>query len=238
MDQWIEGVGNEVTVCFLVLSGLLAFSVYKFISSWQPGATFNDVAQQQSAQESENSTPSNSQPGTSQPGNSQPGSLFDMGRRGSYDEPHHGAMEITVRYRESSRTVFIPENKSLLDLKKYCFQKVLEEGKRVHMVYQGHLLRPDSAPLSEFTLDNPSTFICQISHSANSSSSNLNNSAAGSANVEDLDISGLLLPVLGLILFCSWMVAMSLTASVSANVYVGLLFLSVLYVIALVSSIT
>ncbi|XP_063687117.1 uncharacterized protein LOC134820578 isoform X2 [Bolinopsis microptera] len=230
MDQWIEGVGNEVTVCFLVLSGLLAFSVYKFISSWQPGATFNDVAQQQSAQESE--------PGTSQPGNSQPGSLFDMGRRGSYDEPHHGAMEITVRYRESSRTVFIPENKSLLDLKKYCFQKVLEEGKRVHMVYQGHLLRPDSAPLSEFTLDNPSTFICQISHSANSSSSNLNNSAAGSANVEDLDISGLLLPVLGLILFCSWMVAMSLTASVSANVYVGLLFLSVLYVIALVSSIT
>ena len=53
MDQWIEGVGNEVTVCFLVLSGLLAFSVYKFISSWQPGATFNDVAQQQSAQESE-----------------------------------------------------------------------------------------------------------------------------------------------------------------------------------------
>ena len=73
---------------------------------------------------------------------------------------------------------------------RYCFQKVLEEGKRVHMVYQGHLLRPDSAPLSEFTLDNPSTFICQISHSANSSSSNLNNSAAGSANEEELDISG------------------------------------------------
>ena len=53
MDQWIEGVGNEVTVCFLVLSGLLTFSVYKFISSWQPRTTFSNVAQQQSSQESE-----------------------------------------------------------------------------------------------------------------------------------------------------------------------------------------
>ena len=51
-------------------------------------------------------------------------------------------------------------------------------------------------------------------------------------------LSGLLLPVLGLILFCCWMVAMSLTSSVSATVYLGLLFLSVLYVIALVTSIT
>ena len=56
------------------------------------------------------------------------------------------------------------------------------------MVYQGHLLRPDSAPLSEFTLDNPSTFICQISQSA--SSGNLNNSPAGSQSDEELDISG------------------------------------------------
>lgn len=53
MEPWIEGVGNEVTVCFLVLSGLLAFSVYKFISTWQPSVTLNNVAQQQSSQDSE-----------------------------------------------------------------------------------------------------------------------------------------------------------------------------------------
>ncbi|KAL5261322.1 hypothetical protein ACHWQZ_G007125 [Mnemiopsis leidyi] len=231
MEQWIEGVGNEVTVCFMLLSGLLTYSVYKFISSWQPRTTFSNVAQQQSSQEAENT----SSAGRSQ-SNTQPGSLYDLGRRGSYDEPQDGALEITVRYRESSRTVFIPESKSLLDLKRYCFQKVLDEGKRVHMVYQGHLLRPDSAPLTEFTLDNPSTFICQISQSA--SSGNLHNTAAGSQSDEELDLSGLLLPLLGLILFCCWMVAMSMSSSVSTNVYVGLLFLSVLYVIALVSSIT
>ena len=53
MEQWIEGVGNEVTVCFLLLSGLLTYSVYKFISSWQPRTTFSNVAQQQSSQEAE-----------------------------------------------------------------------------------------------------------------------------------------------------------------------------------------
>merc|ERR1719204_134700 len=108
MDQWIEGVGNEVTVFFLVLTGLLAFSVYKFISSWQLGATLNNVAQQQSSQESENASSTNRASS-----NSQSGSLYDLGRRGSYDEPHDGALEITVRYRENSRTIFIPETKSL-----------------------------------------------------------------------------------------------------------------------------
>lgn len=53
MEQWIEGVGNEVTVCFMLLSGLLTYSVYKFISSWQPRTTFSNVAQQQSSQEAE-----------------------------------------------------------------------------------------------------------------------------------------------------------------------------------------
>lgn len=72
--------------------------------------------------------------------------------------------------------------------RRYCFQKVLEEGKRVHMVYQGHLLRPDSAPLTEFTLDTPATFICQISHST--SSTNLNSSSADTSPNEDLDLSG------------------------------------------------
>merc|ERR1719326_2005247 len=109
MEPWIEGVGNEVTVCFLVLSGLLAFSVYKFISTWQPSVTINNVAQQQSSQESEQ----NARPTTGASSNTQSGSLYDLGRRGSYDEPHEGALEITVRYRENSRTVFIPETKSL-----------------------------------------------------------------------------------------------------------------------------
>ena len=75
-----------------------------------------------------------------------------------------------------------------MDRVRYCFQKVLEEGKRVHMVYQGHLLRPDHAPLSEFTLDTPATFICQISQSA--SSSNLNNTATDSSSEQELDLSG------------------------------------------------
>ena len=70
---------------------------------------------------------------------------------------------------------------------RYCFTKVLDEGKRVHMVYQGHLLRPDTAPLSEFTLDTPAILICQISHSVSTSNST---SEHNSANNNNLDLSG------------------------------------------------
>lgn len=228
MDQWIEGVGNEVTACFVLISGLLAFSIYKFITSWHPASTVHNVAQHHNANDS--ATESNSS-------RNDVNSLYDLGRRGSYDEPQENALEITVRYRENSRTVFIPENKTLLDLKKYCFQKVLDDGQRVHMVYQGHLLRPDTAPLSEFTLDLPSTLICQISQPSQPTAPSPNLGVNLAVNTpEEFDISGILLPLLGLILFCCWLVAMSLTASISANVYLGLLLLSLLYVLAVISS--
>ena len=52
MDQWIEGVGNEVTACFVLISGLLAFSIYKFITSWHPASTVHNVAQHHNANDS------------------------------------------------------------------------------------------------------------------------------------------------------------------------------------------
>ena len=55
------------------------------------------------------------------------------------------------------------------------------------MVYQGHLLRPDSAPLSQFTMDLPATLICQISQP---NTSNINNATLGATSNDEFDISG------------------------------------------------
>ena len=44
--------------------------------------------------------------------------LMGLGRRGSYEERRSGALEIKVKYREWARTIFIPETKTLLEMKK------------------------------------------------------------------------------------------------------------------------
>ena len=51
MEQWIEGIGNEVTACFVLLSSLLAYSIYKFVNTWHPTSTIQNVPQQSHTQD-------------------------------------------------------------------------------------------------------------------------------------------------------------------------------------------
>jgi len=231
--ELIEGVGNEVTGAFLLLSGIIGVCVYKLVSQWSNTVTYQEQSPQYPSPTDETATPTTP---TAGPGPATSESLLDMGRRGSYDEPRQGSLEIRVMYRESHRTVYFPSDKSLLDLKRYCFSRVLDEGQRIHMVYQGHLLRPDTASLATFDLECPATLTCQISHSTNTNS--VNNQTTSDVTAQELDISGLLLPLLGLMLFCCWMAAMSLSSAVSPTLYFALLFLSACYVLVLVNSIT
>ena len=40
--QVIEGVGNEVTGAFLVLSGIIGVCVYKLVSQWSNNVTYQE----------------------------------------------------------------------------------------------------------------------------------------------------------------------------------------------------
>ena len=89
-------------------------------------------------------------------------------------------------------------NKWLFCNCRLCFLNDLNSGRRVRLIYCGHLLQDDTASLSSYGVGNNTVVHAQISDRSPNEQSGRQNEE------EDLDISKLFLPLLAVILIMSW----------------------------------
>lgn len=109
-------------------------------------------------------------------------------------------ISIRVKYLENERTISVNRTITVGELKRLCFLNDLNSGRRVRLIYCGHLLQDDTASLSFYGVGNYSVVHAQISDPRRSP----NEQSAGQNEEEDLDISKLFLPLLAVILIMSW----------------------------------
>ncbi|EDO43569.1 predicted protein [Nematostella vectensis] len=115
------------------------------------------------------------------------------------DHQQQGSEGITLRvkHHENERNFGVDANITVGQLKRLCFSQEISQGKRVRLIFSGHLLGDDNATISFYGVTNLSVVHAQISDVSQPEHPN------GDAEVE-LDVSRLFVPLIIIMLFVCW----------------------------------
>lgn len=230
MSQLVEGVDNEITLAFILLSGAAAIAVpwYFFrprtnfstsVSASTSNSTGRDVSQNfdnglgpglpqtrdNVGTSSENRAVNNEIPTRStdfaaRNESSQPGNLFIPPVSFSTEEN----ITVKIKLYEVDNQVTVGKRMQLKDFKRYCFPMQTEERKNVRLIFNGRILQGETHALEFFGLSNGCTLHAQISDHQQNTTSHMPHQ-----DESDLEIGYLFIPSITLALILGWVAVLA-----------------------------
>lgn len=113
--------------------------------------------------------------------------------------PPGDTITIRIKHMENERNVSVPSTTRVAELKRFCFLDEINSGKLVRLIYSGHLLQDDNAPISFYGVSNRSVVHAQVSEIRRD-----HEHSSTATQEADLDISKLFLPMLAMVLLFCW----------------------------------
>jgi len=136
-----------------------------------------------------------------------------------------GNISVKVKHNTSDVLFSVPKTMTLINFKRHCYAREMNEGKNVRLIYNGRILAGDHYTLDFLGINNGCVIHAQISDYQSAQRT------TASVELHDLNIGHLLVPLLSLGLMLCWICVISYEELFNVTSIIMLSFLSVIFVL-------